>query len=263
MSYTITILGCGNSEGTPAIGNHWGECDPSEPKNRRMRPCVAVQSDTSTLIIDTGPDFKEQVNRNNISQIDGVLYTHAHADHVSGIDELRVWAKHTKQPVNVYGQEPTLDELKARFDYQFEQKHPTYPAVLTANTITGSALGKPMRIGDIDFIPFEQDHGTCTSLGFRFGDVAYSTDLIDLSDDALEALKGIKTWIVDGAGYNSETNPVHLSLERVYEFNQIIKAQNVYFTHLSRWMDYKTVLEETPEGYEPAYDGLVLKVSNS
>lgn len=259
MSAILTILGCGNSEGVPAIGNNWGDCNPNEPKNRRMRPSVAVQSATTTLIIDTGPDFKEQANRQDIQQIDAVIYTHAHADHVSGIDELRAWSKHIKAPVDIYALEQTLDELKTRYDYHFHQLHPLYPAVLTPNQMGN--MGSQMVIGDIEFTPFEQDHGTCKSLGFRFGDVAYSTDLINLNDQSMEVLEGIKTWIIDGAGYKWPANPAHLSLEGVYALNQKIEAEHVYLTHMSRYMDYETLLKDLPQGYEPAYDGLQIKVS--
>ncbi len=257
MSITLTILGCGNSEGTPSIGNNWAECDPSEPKNRRLRPSVAVQSREATLIIDTGPDFKEQVNAHNINQIDAIFYTHPHGDHINGIDELRVWSKLNKTSIDVYGLDETLTDIKKRFDYHFIEKSPLYPAVLNAHVI--SSFAQEMTIADISFIPFLQDHGTCQSLGFRFGDIAYSTDLVDLSNDSIEILKGIKTWIVDGAGNNWNENPAHLSLERVVELNKQVGAEQVYITHLTRYMDYQTLMGSLPEGFAPAYDGLVLK----
>ena len=259
MNLTITILGCGNSEGTPTVGNHWGACDPAEPRNRRSRPSIAVQSATTTIIVDTGMDFRDQMNRENITSVDAVLYSHAHSDHVSGIDDLRSLYKRTQKLINVYGDEATIKELTERFNYQFVEKFKIYPQVLGANIITPDKFCKLMTLGDITFIPFEQDHGTCKSLGFRFGDLAYSTDVVDLPPESVKALQGIKTWIVDGAGNNAQINRVHYTLARLYEANKAVGAAQVYITHLSPDMDYKKLCAELPPGFTPAYDGLKIE----
>ena len=256
MSVTVTILGCGNSEGTPSIGNEWGACDPAEPKNIRTRPGIAIRSAKTTLIIDTGPDFKAQMNRENIKTLDAVLYTHAHGDHIMGIDDLRPIYKRKREAIHIYGDQATITELRTQFSYQFIEKATIYPKVLESNVIPASQFGKPMTIGNIEFIPFEQDHGTCMSLGFRFGDLAYSTDLVGLPAQSIETLQGIKTWIVDAAGYKMPINRVHYTLEKLYEANEIVGAKQVYLTHLSPAMDYRTLTEELPKGYAPAYDGL-------
>lgn len=261
MTVKLTVLGCGNSAGTPTIGNYWGNCDPDNPKNRRTRASIAVQSDQTTLVIDTGADFKEQVNRANITRFDAILYTHAHADHIAGMDELRVVRNRTKQMVEIYGNQATIDELRERFNYMFVEKARIYPKVFNDHIITDEQLGQPMTIGDIEFTPFGQDHGTMQSLGFRFGDIAYSTDMVDLDQDALETLKGVKTWIVDAAGYKMEKNVVHCTLRDLYALNDIVQAERVYITHLTPLMDYETLLRETPDGYEPAYDGLSIDIS--
>lgn len=259
MSLKITILGCGNSAGTPAIGNHWGNCDPNEPRNRRLRPSIAVQSETTTLIIDTGPDFREQMNRENISRIDAVIYTHAHNDHIAGIDDLRVVRHRSKQLVNIYANTETIEEIQERFSYMFnEGVISIYPQVLQPHVIPDSQFGRTLTIGDISMVPFNQDHGTCRTLGFRFGDLAYSTDVVSLSEESCRILSGVKTWIVDGAGYKIENNLVHLTLRQVYELNEKIGAEKVYLTHLTPGMDYRSLLKELPAGFEPAYDGLVL-----
>jgi phosphoribosyl 1,2-cyclic phosphate phosphodiesterase len=258
MTLKITILGCGNSAGVPAIGNHWGNCDPDEPKNRRSRPSIGVQSSTTTLVIDTGPDLREQINRENIQQVDAVLYTHAHGDHVCGIDDLRVLRLRTKKLIDIYGNKATIDELQLRFDYLFRERAAIYPEVLVPHIFTASNLNKSHTIGDVSFIPFEQDHGTCKSLGYRFGDLAYSTDVVNLDQRALDTLQGIKTWIVDGSGYKLEKNLVHLTLNQLYALNEIVKAERVILTHLTPAMDYRKLLIELPEGYEPAYDGMTL-----
>ncbi len=258
---TVTVLGCGNSAGTPTICNYWGNCDPAEPRNRRTRPAIAVQSATTTLIVDSGPDLREQVNRENITSIDAILYTHAHGDHISGIDDLRVLRQKTKKYVHIHGNRATIEELQQRFDYLFMERTPIYPRVLEPHILETADFLTPQAIGDVTFTPFEQDHGTCASLGYRFGDLAYSTDLVRLDEKAVAALSGIKTWIIDGAGYKMPVNEVHLTFRQIFALNEIVKAEKVYITHLSPAMDYQTMRKELPEGYEPCWDGLKLQVS--
>lgn len=259
----ITILGCGNSSGVPAIGNYWGACDPQEPKNERSRSSILIKSDQTTLIVDTGPDFRHQLNRENIGNIDAVLYSHHHSDHTAGIDELRALKfRNKKECIAIYVNKKTCHELQHRFHYLFHGgDHALYPPILKANEIMPDAYGKKMQIGDIIITPFEQDHGTCQSVGYRFGDTAYSVDILTLDDKALETLKGIKTWIVDCAGYHDADNPVHAHLNTIYKLNETIKAETVYLTSLSFIMDYQTLIDELPDGYDPCYDGLKINVT--
>ncbi|MGQ0527494.1 MAG: MBL fold metallo-hydrolase [Alphaproteobacteria bacterium] len=261
MKAKITVLGSGNSTGVPAIGNYWGACDPAEPRNRRTRCSLAVQSETTTLVIDTGPDFREQLNSAGISMIDAVLYTHAHGDHINGIDELRTLGMRAKKLMPIYANKWSLDDLEVRFHYLFRGgKSEIYPPILESHLIDEKQFGKPVQVGDIIFTPFDQDHGTCNTVGFRFGDFGYSVDICDLDGRALETLKGIKTWIVDGAGYKSTTNKVHAGLEKIYELNEKIGAVQVYITSLSLAMDYRILKKELRDGYEPAYDGLAFEI---
>lgn len=251
---TITVLGCGNSTGVPSIGNYWGTCDPTEPKNRRTRSSIAVQSAQTTLVIDTGPDFREQMNREDIRNLDAALYTHFHEDHMNGIHELRAFSYRNKNLTPIYADQATLDELHARFEFLFKGGNAEiYPPVLKPHQLE---YGHTYTIGDITFDCFEQDHGSCKSVGYRFGDFGYSTDILDLDDTAVNALKGIKTWIVDGCGYNREDYIAHANLKTIYRLNEQIGAPKVYLTSLSLHMDYQTLISELPDGYSPAYDGL-------
>ena len=194
MKAQVTILGCGNSSGVPAVGNYWGACDPDEPKNTRTRCSIAVQSDKTTIVIDTGPDFRHQINRENISKLTAVFYTHAHSDHVAGIDDLRVFRFRNKALVPIYANKETLQTLGMRVPYLIDGgDHTLYPPVLEPNEITPAMFGRSMAIGDIEFTPFEQDHGTVMTLGYRFGDFGYSVDIHKLDDRAVETLQGVKT----------------------------------------------------------------------
>lgn len=259
-SLKITFLGCGDSAGVPRIGGDWGECDPSNPKNRRMRPSILVQSDTTTLVIDTGPDFGLQLTRENIKTIDAVLFTHDHNDHVAGIDDLRIIRGRMGKNIPIYLDERTYAGMFDRFRYMFEQNSPFYPVALDVNIWTSSDIGKTHKVGDIEFIPFEQDHGQGNiSLGFRFGDFGYSTDMRNLDDKAVSILKGVKTWVADCADYTTGHGTLHAQFPTVELLNSQIGAEKVYLTHLKMFNDYDKTLASLPKGYEPAYDGLIIK----
>lgn len=257
-------MGCSVSSGVPAIGNDWGACDPAEPKNRRSRACAVVRSAKTTLIIDTGPDFRTQMNELEIKEMDAVLYSHAHSDHIQGIDELRIVKLRTQRIVNIYGNDVTIGELRHRFDYLFRD-HPEisiYPQVLDPHVIDPFSFNKPMTIGDITFTPFNQDHGDMDCLGFRFGNMAYSPDMLNLDDAAIATLQGVDTWIADGAGFHREDHETHAPLSRIYALNERIKAKKVYICGLSKFMDYKMLKDELPLNFEPAWDGLRLEISS-
>lgn len=259
MKGMLTILGSGAAGGVPLITNKWGVCDPDEPKNKRMRASVAVTSDTTTVIVDTGPDFLHQFNRANLKTPKAVIYTHEHSDHVAGIDELRTLQRLKQRKFDIYSNRKTLNNLHERYDYMFEDRDEGfYPAVCEPHEL---AYGQSYQIGDIAFNTYEMDHTTLSSVGLRFGNVGYSVDFKKLDDTAIEALKGIDTWIADCAGYNSDTNPVHAGLNELYRINEIVQAKAVYLTHMPPTMDYQTLLSELPEGYKPAYDGLQVEIT--
>jgi len=252
----LKILGCGSSAGVPAIGNWWGACDPADKRNLRTRPSVTLETDNTMLVIDTGPDFREQMNREKLRCPDAILFTHKHADHVNGIDELRILQRRFKRKFPIYSNRETLDNLLSRYDHMFKTTEDGFYAdVCEPNELV---MGKELTIGDITFTPFEQDHGTILSVGFRLGPVGYSTDVKRLEQPAYDVLKGVETWIVDGAGYHDAGNPVHATVEEVIAMNQKIGAKRVILTHMPPTMDYKTLIGELPKGYEPAVDGMII-----
>ncbi len=254
MEGKLIILGCGGSAGTPAIGNWWGACDPNEPRNRRTRPSVAIKTDHTLVIVDTGPDFREQINRENLGCPDAIIITHIHSDHTNGIDETRTLQRLHKRKFPVYALEETINDMMRRFDYMFEERESGfYPAVLDPITVK---LGNEISINDLDIQTYPLEHGSIQSIGLRLGNVAYSTDLKRLEQSAFDSLKGVDTWIVDAAAYHTRENKVHPSIDEIIEMNDKIGARRVVLTHLPPTMDYKTLLNELPKGYEPAYDGM-------
>lgn len=257
MGGQLVILGCGGSAGVPAIGNWWGKCDPNEPKNRRTRPSIALKTDNTLLIVDTGPDFREQINREQLGCPDAIIITHVHADHINGIDELRVLQRRHQKNFPVYAMPETLPGLMKRADYMFEDSEDGfYPSVCHAVPVD---LASPLTIGDITLNPFVQNHGAINTLGLRIGSIGYSTDMKRLDQTAIQALKGIETWIVDGMGGASRNNPVHTGIEEIIEMNREIGAGRIILTHLPPVMDYKILLTELPENIVPAFDGMMLE----
>lgn len=256
---TIIILGCGDSGGSPRIGNDWGLCDPTNPKNRRTRPSIAAVTNDAVLIVDTGPDFREQMNRERLTRLDAVLYTHTHGDHIHGIDDVRVWHDLYKKRIEVYGDEFSMADLKLRFGYIFNQKTPLYPPVAEAHVFDADDYAHGKTLSGIHFKVFEQDHGLQKSLGYRFGDVGYSTDMWNLEEPAINTLRGIKTWIVDGANLNQERTLVHSNLKTILRLNESIGAANVVLTHLKVDLDYDAVRKSVPDNMQPAYDGMKIR----
>ena len=263
MTGILTVLGCGGSSGVPKVGNDWGKCDPAEPRNNRTRPSIAVQNNDDTIIVDTGPDFREQLNRERISDVTAVFYTHLHSDHVNGMDDLRAIRDRYKRLIPIYGTEDTLSLLQLRFGYMFEQVSDLYPAVVKPHTITSVDLCRTRRIGTTDYTLFLQDHMNITSLGFRFGDVGYSTDMANLEDDAIAVLRGVKIWIADGTNLYLDTPGPHANLPRLLELNEKIGAETIYLTHMKNNLDYQTLCRELPAGFKPGFDGLKIQLDGT
>lgn len=251
----VTVLGCGGSLGVPLIGDYWGTCDPTEPRNRRRRPSILVEGEAATILVDTSPDLREQLILTRTSMIDAVLFTHSHADHTHGIDDLRPYFYRRHLPIPAYLDEPTLADLEQRFGYALttvQMERGLYHPMLEPRLVDGS----PVRVGDLTALPFIQDHGLSLSLGWRFGNLAYSTDVKALSEDAFEALEGTKVWIVDAT--REEPHASHAHLDLTLEWIERVGPERAYLTHMNHTMDYRTLLGRLPAGVEPAFDGLVI-----
>ena len=258
----LTILGCGGSGGTPLAGNKWLDCDPQEPKNRRLRSSVAIQYENKTLQIDTGPDFRQQINTYGITNIEAVIYTHSHADHINGIDELRYLNAFERDTMPIYAAPDTMDELQRRFDYMFrESSDGLYKQVVQPHIMGADMFDRPVTIAGCPVVMTMQDHGRMTSIGFKIGNIGYSTDVSGLSDTALNTLRGVETWIVDCGQYGSDFVYAHPNLDVVMGWNDVVGAQRVILTHLTPRADYRALCDALPQGYEPAYDGMEIEFS--
>ena len=251
----VTVLGCGASWGVPAIGPDWGRCDPADPRNRRRRCSLLVESRSVRLLIDTSPDLREQLLDAGVARLDAVLLTHAHADHLHGIDDLRSVNRLIKKPIPLYTDAASLTEMRRRFDYIFElppAADPFYKPSLEPHIIDG-----PFVAAGLPVAPFIQDHGYSLTLGLRIGAFGYSTDVTELDDTAFAALAGIELWIVDCLRY--EPHPTHSHLAKTLGWVEHVRPRRAVLTHMDRQLDYSELAAQLPPGIEPGQDGLVLE----
>jgi len=262
MSYRLTLLGSGSSGGVPRLGNNWGACDPSNPKNRRRRCSALIERvggrGLTRFLIDTPPDIREQLLDAEIGSIDGVAFTHDHADHTHGIDDLRILAFNMRKRVDVHFDEPTGTSLKARFSYCFSAPPgSSYPPILSAHDIHAP---EPITIngaaGPIVATPVQQFHGGQGSLGFRVRDVAYSPDISGMPPETEALLQGLDLWVVDALRYLE--HPGHFSVTQALEWIERLRPKRAILTHLHIDLDYAALKRELPPHVVPAYDGMVV-----
>jgi phosphoribosyl 1,2-cyclic phosphate phosphodiesterase len=252
----VTVLGCGASWGVPAIGPDWGRCDPADPRNRRRRASLLIETLGRAILIDTSPDLREQLLGAGVSRLDAVLLTHAHADHLHGIDDLRMISQLAGQAIPFYAGVPALEEAERRFGYAFRSViagKPVYRPALAAQEIEG-----PFSVAGIPIVPFTQSHGFIQTLGFRIGAVAYSTDVVELDDDAFVALAGVELWVVDCL--RREPHPTHAHLAKVLAWIERLRPRRAVLTHMDQSLDYRELSAELPDGVEPGHDGLVIEL---
>lgn len=260
--HRFTILGCGSSGGVPRIGNNWGDCDPDNPKNRRTRCSLLVErfegDGVTRVLIDTSPDMREQLLRTGIGEIDAVVYTHSHSDHVIGLDDLRQIVFNTRRRVPVWADGDTQNALMSRFGYAFVQPEgSSYPPICDLFTIKG-----PVRIegagGVVELIPFKVAHGDIDALGFRIGELAYLPDVLSIPEPVwAEHLAGLDCWIVDAL--RRKPHPTHTHLAQTLGWIERAKPRRGVLTNMHIDIDHAAVEAETPDHISAAYDGMVLE----
>jgi phosphoribosyl 1,2-cyclic phosphate phosphodiesterase len=248
----VRILGSGTSSGVPRIGNDWGACDPQEPRNRRTRASVLVQSKHTTILVDTSPDMREQLLAANVGALDAVIWTHDHADHTFGIDDLRQVYHMIGRPVKGYARPQTIAALRHRFDYVFEGAH-GYPP-----TVDLQPLPDRLTIGDIAIGVADQPHGGIDTAGLRFSHddkhAGYATDFHNLTDAMAALYSGLDVWVVDAL--RRREHPSHPTLEQALSWIGQLQPRRAALIHMDQSMDYRTLCEELPKGVEPGFDGL-------
>lgn len=254
----VVCLGCGSSSGTPTIGCTCAVCTSSDPRNRRLRSSALVEAnDGTTFVIDTGPDFREQMLRCAAQRLDAVLYTHAHADHANGLDDLRAFCFIHRRPVAVFGNRNTLAELEARFRYAFSPPngHWEKPS-LAAHMVGGS-----FSLGKTRIEPIPVWHGGYMILGWRLGDFAYLTDVSHIPEESLERLQGLQVLFLDCL--RERPHPTHLSLSGALHWAMQIKARRTFLIHMTHELEYRALASRLPQGIAPAYDGLEVHIEES
>ena len=257
MTLKLVMLGSGTSSGVPRIGNDWGRCDPSEPRNRRTRVSILVESATTRLLVDTSPDFRAQMLAANVVHLDGVLWTHDHADHCHGIDDLRQIMHHRGTPVPGYAHAATMTRLRERFDYAFDGRE-GYRATIAGHDLPVDGV----TIGDIAVRHVDQPHGYIYSSGFRFDlqgkSIAYATDFHEMTEAMIALYAGVDCLVIDAL--RERPHPTHTHLAQTLEAIARIRPGQAILTHMDNSMDYQTLRAVLPEGVEPGYDGLTVRI---
>jgi phosphoribosyl 1,2-cyclic phosphate phosphodiesterase len=251
------ILGCGTSSGVPRIGNDWGTCDPGEPRNRRRRASIMVEDGATRILIDTTPDLREQLLSADVSTLGAVVWTHDHADHCHGIDDLRQVYHASGVPVDGYAREQTLATLSRRFAYAFAGRE-EYPAV-----VRGSVLPDDLTIGGVRMQCVDQPHGAITSVGIRFEcggkSIGYATDFHEVTEEMAALYQGADVWIVDALRY--KPHPTHPHLAMTLDWIERLGVGRAILTHMDQTMDYATLRKTLPAHVEPGFDGMEIALS--
>jgi phosphoribosyl 1,2-cyclic phosphate phosphodiesterase len=259
----VTLLGTGGSAGVPMIGGadgsgDWGGCDPAEPLNRRTRSSIVIESVSGQrLLVDTSPDMRGQFIDHRIPGVDAVLFTHAHADHITGIDDVRILNRIANRPLEAIATQKTLDEITRRFGYAFApwDGRGFYRPVMLAKAV---AADQTVETSGLSVRLFAQGHGRIETLGLRIGPFGYSTDVVHLNDAAFETLAGVDTWVV-GCFLRHDTHTTHANLPAVLAWVERLRPRRTVLTHMGPDMDWGWLRANLPEGVEAGHDGMVLE----
>jgi phosphoribosyl 1,2-cyclic phosphate phosphodiesterase len=260
----FTILGCGSSGGVPRLGGHWGDCDPDNPKNRRLRCSLLVEKTTeggtTRVLIDTSPDMRAQLLAAEVGSLDAVVMTHAHADHMHGLDDIRQIVFNTLERMPVWADTPTADDLMLRFAYAFVRPEGSdYAPICRLNPINDTPFVVSGAGGDIPFRPLPVQHGRIPALGFRIGDTAYLPDVSDMPESTFAHLNGLQVFILDAL--RRTPHPSHIHLEKSLDWIARVQTKTAVLTNMHIDLDYATLAAELPPHIQPAYDGLVIETN--
>lgn len=251
----LTVLGSGTSVGVPTIGCHCKVCRSEDPRNRRLRPSVCLRWEGNTVVIDTGPDFRQQALAHGIDRVSAVLFTHAHADHVLGLDDLRPFNFHQRGAIPVYASQATLEVIQRIFSYIFHDG----PSESSRPKIEIHVFpDEKIAVGGIEFLPVPLKHGTGDCHGFRFGNHAYLTDHSEIPEESMELLEGLDVLFLDALRY--KPHPTHSTVEQSLKTVERLKPRAAYFTHISHDLEHARAESLLPEGVRLAYDGLELEL---
>lgn len=255
----VTILGCGPSGGVPGIGNYWGKCDPNNPKNIRLRPSILIENNALSLLVDTSPDVRQQLLNANVSRLDAVLFTHGHADHLHGIDDLRSINRQMNKALDVYLNQETLDHISQRFGYVLEPlaegADMFYKPVLVPHLVES---GQSFEIEGCSLMPILQDHGYCETIGYRIGDFAYSTDVVNMTDESFALLEGVKVWVI--GTLVDHAHQTHADVDKAIKWVEQIAPEKAFLTHLGASLDYSALSARLPENMAPCFDGMEITI---
>ena len=256
----ITVLGTGTSVGIPALGKlGWGNCNPSNPKNRRQRCSVLIQNENTTILVDAGPDIKNQLIEHNIKKLDAVFITHQHSDHISGLDELRPFYFYNREKIKIYTNIETSNFLLTRFNYLFEKSESSQSYFSPPLELKHIEYFEELNINDINVKSIKQNHGVIDTLGFIFNDkFGYCTDVVDFPDNSFSSLYNLKVLIITGLRESPHLAHAHFDLS--FNWISILKPEIAYLTHLSPESDHDVVTKLCPPNVYPAYDGLIIDI---